>query len=124
MALRTGPIGVSSLLVLEFRQSLRLHVRLHAKDKTKGFPKPEAQQMQKNLTADLKAKVFKIVAVDWAAVHQRAEELSERYTETHGYRLADILHVATALHLGATEFLTFDAHQRLLAEAEGLLVSV
>ena len=39
-------------------------------------------------------------------------------------RLAGILHVATALDLGASEFLTFDANQKLLAEAEGLVVSI
>jgi predicted nucleic acid-binding protein len=31
-----------------------------------------------------------------------------------------VLHVATALHLGAREFLTFDASQRKLATAEKL----
>jgi len=30
--------------------------------------------------------------------------------------------VATALHLGVTEFLTFDGNQKRLAEAEGLVV--
>jgi len=34
----------------------------------------------------------------------------------------DILHVATAIELGAKEFLTFDTDQKKLAEAEGLLV--
>jgi len=32
----------------------------------------------------------------------------------------DILHVATALHLGAREFLSFDGNQRKLARAEGM----
>jgi len=35
----------------------------------------------------------------------------------------DVLHVATALHLGAREFLTFDANQRKLAAAEKLKVT-
>jgi hypothetical protein len=55
-------------------------------------------------------------------VHQTAEELSERYTESKGHRLADILHVSTALHPGAEAFLTFEANQKILAEAEGLTV--
>ena len=37
-------------------------------------------------------------------------------------RSFDILHVAAAIHLGAKEFLTFDANQRKLAEAEGFKV--
>lgn len=57
-------------------------------------------------------------------VHQLAEELSGRHTEQRGHRRADILHVATAVHLGAAEFLTFDANQKLLAEAEGLAATV
>jgi predicted nucleic acid-binding protein len=39
-----------------------------------------------------------------------------------GHRSLDILHVATALHLGALEFLTFDTNQRKLAAAEKLKV--
>jgi predicted nucleic acid-binding protein len=62
--------------------------------------------------------------VDWADVHQRAEALSGTHTPAGGHRLADILHVATALHLGSGEFLTFDSNQRRLAEAEGLVVPV
>ena len=124
MAKRTGALPVSTLLLLEFRQSIRFQVRLHSKDKTKGFPKHEAAQMLKDLQADLRAKVLEVVSADWSAVHQLAEELSARHTETNGHRFADILHVATALHLGATEFLTFDANQKLLSEAEGMKVVV
>ena len=68
--------------------------------------------------------VLRTVAVDWSDVHQLAENLSARHTEARGHRLADIMHVATALHLGAAEFLTFDAKQKILAEAEGLKVKV
>lgn len=64
MARRGDPLPVTSLLLLEFRQSLGLHVRLHAKDKTKGFPKHEANQVLKDLQSDLKAKVLEIVPVD------------------------------------------------------------
>ena len=124
MARRNGPLPVSSLLLLEFRQSLRLQVRLHAKDKTKGFTRNEASQMLRDLQSDLRTKVLEIMPVDWASVPQTAEELSERYTESKGHRLADILHVATALHLGAERFLTFDANQKKLAEEEGLTVEV
>lgn len=124
MAKQVGPIPVSTLLLLEFRQSVRFQVRLHAKDRTKGFPKAEATQMLKDLQADLRTRVFEVVPVDWAAVHQIAEDLSARFTEQNGHRLADILHVATALHLGADDFLTFDANQRLLAQAEGLKIGV
>ncbi len=124
MDARTEPLPVSTFLLLEFRQSVRLQVRLHAADKSKGFGKHEATQMLRDLESDLRTKVLEVVAVDWSAVHQRAEELSARHTEQAGHRLADIMHVATALHLGKGEFLTFDGNQKRLAEAEGLKVVV
>lgn len=122
METRSAAVSVTSLLLLEFRQSLRFQVWLHTKDRTKGFPRHEAQQMKADLASDLKAGVLEIVEVDWAAVHQQAEELSERYTEKNGHRFADMLHVATALHLESPEFLTFDANQKKLARAEGMKV--
>ena len=124
MALRDGSLPVSSLLLLEFRQSLRFHSRLYANDRAKGFPREDADLMRGRLQADLATSVLQTVAVDWAEVHQRAEALSARFTESGGHRLVDIMHVATALHLGAEEFLTFDANQKRLAVAQGLKVRV
>lgn len=122
MEARTEPLAVSSLLLLEFRQSLRLQVRLHSNDRTKGFTQTEATRMLRDLQSDLRSQVLEIKAVDWSFVHQIAEELSERYTVANGHRLADILHVATALHLDVSQFLTFDLNQRTLAESVGLKV--
>lgn len=124
MAGLSGALGVSSLLLLEFRQSVRLQIRLHLSDRSKGFAQTEGQQMLNDLQIDLNAGLLATTPVDWAAVHQRAEALSSAHTVAAGHRLADILHVATALHLGAAEFLTFDANQKKLAEAEGLVVPV
>ena len=124
MATRTEPLHVSSFLLLEFRQSLRFQARLYEHDRKKGFPRAEAELVLRHLQSDLAAHVLQTVSVDWPDVHQRAETLSARYTESGGHRLADIMHVATALHLGAEEFLTFDANQKRLAVAEGLKVRV
>lgn len=52
----------------------------------------------------------------------RATELSLRYTLAHGHRTYDVLLVAAALELGATDFMTFDDRQAKLAKAEGLNV--
>jgi hypothetical protein len=49
MAELSGTLGVSSLLLLEFRQSVRLQIRLHLNDRTKGFPHTEGQQMLNDL---------------------------------------------------------------------------
>jgi len=52
----------------------------------------------------------------------RAVDLSRRHSLAHGHRTYDVLLVAAALELGASEFLTFDERQAKLAEAEGLVV--
>ena len=117
-----GPLHVSSLLLLEFRQSIRLQIRLHAQDRTKGFFRHEGHAMLRDLQCDLHRKVLAVVPVDWLEVHQLAEMLSAKFTEAQDHRLADILHIATALSLGVEEFLTFDAQQKVLAVAEGMKV--
>ena len=116
------PLMVSSLLLLEFRQSVRLQARLFSLDRTKGYPQAEGERMLRNLQVDLGSGLLQSVVVDWSDVHRIAENLSGRYTRERGHRFADLLHVATALHLGSPEFLTFYANQRALAEAEGMSV--
>lgn len=116
------PLPVSTFLLLEFRQSVRFQARLFEKDRSKGFSKTEGAAMLLALQSDLADGVLEMVAPDWADVHRIAEELSAKHTESGGHRLADILHVATAVHLGAAQFLTFDANPKKLAEAEGMMV--
>ncbi len=115
-------IGVSTLVLFEFRQSLRLQNFHHAHNDVTGTPLTESQQMMSDLQQDLATGQIGINPVDWPEVHELAESLSAKHTPSSGHRFADILHVATALQIGATEFLTFDIGQRTLAEAEGLVV--
>lgn len=117
-----GALPVSSLLLFEFRQSVRLQIRLHRHDKSKGFGQREGEQMLRDLQADLASGVMARIPVDWEDAHGLAEGLSSKHTITEGCRFADILHVATALHLGAAEFLSFDENQKKLAKAAGLQV--
>lgn len=113
---------LASPLLSEFRQSLRWQAYLHTKDSTKGFDRISAQKALAKLQANIAAGVVEVVPMDWADVTSIAERLSAQYTWTEGYREFDVLHVATALHLGVSAFLTFDARQQQLAEAEGLVV--
>jgi predicted nucleic acid-binding protein len=48
--------------------------------------------------------------------------LAEHHTPVIGARSLDVLHVAAALVLGATEFCTLDTRQANLAKAAGLHV--
>lgn len=61
-----------------------------------------------------------IAPCNLAEIVDEAKRLSSRFTLSEGYRAFDILHVATAVHLSACRFFTFDENQRALAGAEGL----
>lgn len=123
-AAMSEPLHVASPLLYEFRQSTRWQAFLHAKDAAKGFDRATAQAALGMLQMNMAIGALVVVPVDWADVASIAERLSAQYTWTEGYRGFDVLHVATALHLGAVEFLTFDQKQKALAEAEGLVVPV
>ena len=58
----------------------------------------------------------------WGRLVREAEPLAEHHTPVIGSRSLDVLHVAAALVLGATEFCTLDARQAKLAQLAGLHV--
>ena len=115
-------LHVASPLLFEFRQSIRWQVFLHQKDPGKGYDRQTAQAALAKLQSEIAMGAVVVVPIEWADVASIAERLSAQHTWTEGYRGFDVLHVATALHLGAVEFLTFDAKQKQLALAEGLHV--
>jgi predicted nucleic acid-binding protein len=115
-------LHVTSLLLYEFRQSLRWQEFLYSKDRSKGFDKATGMVALATIQSDLASGAVVIASVNWSDVHNIAERLSIQYTAAGGHRGFDILHVATAIHLGAKELLTFDANQKKLAKAEGLKV--
>jgi predicted nucleic acid-binding protein len=55
-------------------------------------------------------------------VYAQARRLAERWTRTLGTRTLDIIHIASAMALGADAFHTFDERQRRLAKAAKLTV--
>lgn len=117
-----GPLEVTTLLLYEFRQAVRFQIRLHRHDPSKGYPHAEGTKMLADLKSDLVSGVVITIPAPWPQIHLAAERLSELHTDLGGHRSTDILHVATAIELGAKEFLTFDANQKKLAEAERLIV--
>lgn len=122
MSLQKTALASSSLLFYEFRQSVQFQVYRHSKDATQGYSALIAQRALSTLQANVAAGVFQTPQIDWADVHRLAERLAFQYTAKRGHRSFDILHVATALHIGVKGFLTFDANQKKLAQAEGLKV--
>ena len=116
------PITVSSLVLFEFRQSVRLQVFRFSKDRTQGYSPREAARVLETLQANLEDGALVVAPADWPDAHSLAEQLSAQHTAARGDRSLDVLHVATALHLGAKQFLTLDAQQAALAKAAGLKV--
>jgi predicted nucleic acid-binding protein len=116
------PLPFTSLLEFEFLQAVELQVFIHATDRTKGYPRQEADRMIAAWQADVAGGLARQVAYDAEAVNALARTYSQLYTAHGGHRSLDILHVATAVHLRADTFLTFDARQKKLAKAVGLKV--
>ncbi len=115
-----GPLPVTRLLLWEFRQSVRFQAYRHSNNRQVGYPLHEAKKMIADLEEDLANGVVIALEADYLDVLFTAERISKARTFAGGHRSFDILHVATALSLGAAEFLTFDANQAALASAEGL----
>ncbi|MBN8709877.1 MAG: hypothetical protein BGO12_04535 [Verrucomicrobia bacterium 61-8] len=124
MQRESAPVHVSSLVLFEFRQSVRLQAFRFSRGRTQGYSKTEAHRMLETLQANIIAAGRLVISPvdDWARVYSIAEELSAQFTMQAGHRSFDVLHVATALHLGAGHFLTFDVRQATLAKAAGLRV--
>ncbi len=115
------PLHVTALLVYEFRQALRFQVWRYSANQREGIARADAQAALHRFETDLANGLAVMAPCSFEDAFRRAEELSVRYTSANGHRSMDVLHVATALHLRAHEFLTFDANQRKLATAESLV---
>ena len=116
------PLHVTELLRYEFRQSLRFQVWRRAAHPREGIAQADADAALNQLEADLADVVAVLAPCDLQEVLRRADDLSKRHTIKEGYRSFGLLHVATALHLVAKEFLTLDEKQAKLAAAAGLTV--
>lgn len=116
----TEPLHVTSLVLFEFRQSIRLQEFLHQCNPGLGFDRTTGLAAFAKLQANIASGGLVAIIADWDNVLRLAENVSDKHTPGEGHRSFDILHVATALHFGAREFLTFDANQKKLAKAEGL----
>ena len=72
------------------------------------------------LEADLKSQHVIIVDLLWRAALDRAIDLSRKHTPELGSRMLDVLHVASAMELGAKTMITYDERQIELAKSAGL----
>ncbi len=111
-----GELSFTNLLRLEMTNGIR---RCAASRK---ITNSQAARALRLLRAHLQSPLYARVGVPWESIYRRALRLSRKHAETLHVRSLDLLHVATALEIGATEFLSFDDRQRRTASAEGLNV--
>jgi predicted nucleic acid-binding protein len=110
------PISVCWLHQLEFRNALRL--RVFRKEMTTA----QRDASLNFFLADLANGVWVLETPPHQSLMTEAERFSAMHSETIGTRSLDILHVAAAVVLGCSVFLTFDLRQSTLAKAAGLTV--
>lgn len=75
-----------------------------------------------DLDTDVREGRLTLVDVLWRRTLDLAAELSVQHTARLGTRTLDVLHVATAVVLGAGRFVSYDKRQVGLAKAVGLRV--
>ena len=112
----TLALHLNSLTHFEFGNAVRFS------EFRKAIPLGSAAQYWAGFEAAIAQGRLIVATSNLADVLDEAKRLSSMRTLTGGYRGFDILHVASALKMNATHFLTFDGNQKKLAEAEGLVV--
>ena len=110
------PIILTPLQWHELRNTLRLAVY------RRRITRAEASALLATLENHVKAGTYEFLSPRWADVYSHAEQISAKHTADSGNRALDILHVASALAVGAREFYTFDLDQAVLARASGMRV--
>ncbi len=108
------PVCFNPLHKLEFTNAL--HLKLFHQSATPA----QVQAAAALVELDLKAGVLVAAAADWEEVFRAASDLARLHSAAFGCRSLDVLHCAAAMKMEASEFLTTDARQKLLAAAMGL----
>lgn len=111
------PMTAMWFSLLEARNALRL---LHY------CRRLDAKALAKTLTflqESLARRTIVVASIGAEELAARAERISSRYTSRHGLRTLDLIHVAAASLLTATDFVTYDERQRAVAESIGLVVA-
>jgi predicted nucleic acid-binding protein len=113
---RASPLAFTRLHELEFSNGLQL--KLFRKEATVSA----VAACIETLRGDAESGVLYRVHPAWPAVFATAMRLSATHSRTLGTRTLDLLHVAAALSLQATEFVTGDDRQARAAAKERLKV--
>jgi predicted nucleic acid-binding protein len=107
-------LPVTDLHWLEFQNALSLAVF------QKRITAAQSSQAWHDAQNDLENGRLIPCTVNWPTAFRLARDLAKSETPETGARSLDLLHVASALLIGTSNFLTFDNRQRSIATRAGL----
>lgn len=116
--------GYAPPAVLTHLHSVELTTAWHAKVFRREIDLETVVQVLADLERDVEDGLWESPAYDLVEVHDAAERLARRYAAVLSARSLDILHVAAAMRLDKTDFVTADRNQGALAKAAGLEVTL
>jgi predicted nucleic acid-binding protein len=111
-----APYWLTQWQALEVKNAIR--VKAFRKEITAGEMNLSLAAFEQDITAGRWQRPIYAAAL----VEQKAEELSASHAAVIGCRTLDIIHVAAAVVIRASEFVTFDARQGAVAKQAGLIV--
>jgi len=82
----------------------------------------EATQAIACIHDDIHNRILRMTTLDWPSVWMRCQLLAQTESGRLGTRTMDSLHVASALTMNVSQFITSDSRQAALAKACGLKV--
>jgi predicted nucleic acid-binding protein len=108
------PLPLIPLGLLELRNALYLAVfRKQISEATRAAA-------WQRVEIDIKNGIYVEAPIGQLELHEKAAQLAQKYTAIFGTRTLDLLHIAAAILLGASQLLSFDERQRRTAKREGL----
>lgn len=111
-----GPLMFTGLHRLELRNALELGVFRRL------ITLAQSAAAWRDIQSDVRAGRLSLVGIKWGPLFRSAFQIAASYSSGIGCRSLDVLHVAIATKLKASEFLSFDLRQRALAQTVGLTV--
>ena len=109
------PLLLTPLLEIEIANAL--YLRVFRKEASERDIRTSLELFGK----DVRAGIFQPRSLS-SEIFRRASEIASRRTTKFGTRTLDLLHIASAIAMGADALWTFDRKQAELARSEGLTV--
>ncbi len=116
--------GVSDSLVFTPFHRLELRAALRGRVFRQELTPSELRHALQRNNRHLLEGILQHTPLPWNDALREAERLGEAHLAATGVRSGDLLHVASAVVLGARDFLTFDQRQKKLARLAGLKVKL